>query len=65
MKYKNLNDLVLHSSSSRKYLLSLPVQMQMQVHKYGKYIHTAADLHNHAEMLQKYNNSVEISNMLL
>lgn len=45
MKYKTLQDLLFHSSSTREYFLSLPVSTQLALHEYNASIHTAADLH--------------------
>lgn len=53
MKYADLQDLINHSSSTRQYFLTLPVPLQLVLHKYGSYIHTAADVHFYADSLQK------------
>lgn len=53
MKYNDLQDLISHSSSTRQYFLSLPVALQSALHEHNAYIHTAADLHLRADMLQK------------
>lgn len=52
MKYKDLQELISHSSSTRRYFLSLPVTLQLTLHKCGAYIHTAADLHLQADILR-------------
>lgn len=54
MKYKNLQDLISHSSSTRQYFLSLPVSLQLALHEYNSNIHTAADLHLQADIIRKY-----------
>lgn len=54
MKYNNLQDLLSHSSSTRRYFLSLPVPLQLALHEYNDYICTAADLHIKADIIQKY-----------
>lgn len=59
MKYNNLQDLISHSSSSRRYFLSLPVSLQLALHAHGEYICTATDLHLRADMLEKYNHAVK------
>lgn len=53
MKYDNLQELLSHSSSSRQYFLSLPVSMQLALHRHNCIIHTAADLHFYVNALQK------------
>ena len=45
MKYRNLQELISGSTSSRAYFLSLPVDMQMSLHEYGDYIYSAEELH--------------------
>ncbi len=55
MKYENLQDLITKSSSTRQYFLSLPVSLQIALHKRDAYIHTAAELHFHADILRKTN----------
>lgn len=61
MKYKDLQDLISHSSSTRKYFLSLPVSMQSALHEHNCYIHTAADLHICADLIEKYDSAVKNS----
>lgn len=59
MKYKDLQDLILHSSSTRKYFTSLPVPLQIALHEQNDYIFTAAQLHLRADLIQKYNHAVK------
>lgn len=54
MKYIDLHDLISHSSTTRQYFLSLPVPLQLALHEYNTYIHTAADLHYCADIVQQY-----------
>ncbi len=61
MQYNNLQDLIYNSSSSRKYFLSLPVHMQIELHERNNYIHTSAGLHAHVEAIERYNHAVLIS----
>ena len=61
MTYKNLHDLIFSSSSSMRYFLSQPVEMQLQLHSQNEYIHSAAELHLQVELLGKWNRAVEIS----
>lgn len=55
MQFTNLQELIQISSSSRQYLLSLPVSIQMQLHEQNDFIHTQYDLRRNAEYLMKYN----------
>lgn len=61
MYYNDLQELINHSSSSRRYFLSLPVAMQLSLHEQNAYIHTSAELHLRADMLEKYQHAVDIS----
>ena len=53
MAYPDLNALIHHSASTRQYFLSLPVEMQMELHLHNDSIHTAAQLRLRAERLEK------------
>lgn len=53
MKYRNLQDLILHSSTTRQYFLSLPVPLQLALHEQNSYIRTAADLHFYADRMKQ------------
>lgn len=64
MRYDNLHDLVTSSGSSRSYFLSLPVEMQLQLHEHNDYIHSAADLHSRVNLIQKHNKAVALSDCL-
>ena len=48
MKYRDLQDLIKNSRSSRAYFLSLPVESQLRLHQQNRYIHTAEELHRQA-----------------
>ena len=54
MKYKNLKELICSSSSSRNYLLSLPVPVQIRLHEQDKFIHTQFELRKNAKHILKY-----------
>lgn len=43
------------------YFLSLPVEMQLALHKYDQYIHTAAELHFYAKAIEDYNHHICLS----
>ena len=45
MQYSSLHELIKNSQSSRKFFLSLPVEIQYKLHEQNQYIHTASDLH--------------------
>lgn len=55
MLYRNLNDLLNHSASSRQYFLSLPVEMQLQLHQYNDCICHLHQLHQYVYLLSKNN----------
>lgn len=61
MRYENLNQLVRESSSSRRYFLSLPVDMQLKLHTHNDYIHTADELHRRTDEILKYERQVQLS----
>lgn len=65
MQYKNLDELISGSSSSRKYFLSLPVSMQLSLHEQNDYIHSASDLHSRAEAIERNERAIKISRLLL
>lgn len=54
MPYENLEALIDKSQSSRRYFLSLPIRMQMELHAQSDWIHSAAQLHKHSRALQDY-----------
>ncbi len=64
MQYTDLNDLVMKSSSTRKYFLSLPVEIQMQLHEHNKFIHSAAQLRTQVDLVEKHNRAAAISDSL-
>ncbi len=49
MKYDSLNDLIYQSSSSRKYFLSLPVNIQLMLHEQNNSIHSLYELKRNAK----------------
>lgn len=61
MYYDNLQHLIAHSASSRQFLLSLPVSLQLALHEYSDRIHTAAELHRYADTLPHYLHAVAVS----
>lgn len=61
MRYDNLHDLIYNSSSTRKYFLSLPVEMQMSLHKHNDYIHTAQELHYMVGVIENYEYHCKLS----
>ena len=54
MQFANLQELIQVSSSSRQYLLSLPITIQMQLHEQNEFIHSLYELRRNAEHLMKY-----------
>ena len=61
MKYDSLNHLVRESGSTRRYFLSLPVEMQIELHEHNDYIHTAAELHRRVDAIETHNRQVQLS----
>lgn len=60
MQYDNLQSLIRNSSSSRKYFLSLPVDMQMELHRQNEYIHSAQQLHSLVYSIDNMNQKLKI-----
>ena len=50
---QNLHELLNKSSSTRKYFLSLPVEVQMDVHQFNDTIKTAEQLHRYVDTANK------------
>lgn len=63
MRYRNLQELISHSASSRQYFLSLPVSVQQTLHERDQFIHSAADLHAHVHAARQYEHAVKNSGM--
>ena len=51
--FSNLQTLLRQSSSSRQFLLSLPVGIQLRLHERSQFIHTQQELRRHAAFLQQ------------
>lgn len=64
MPYMDLHELIANSSSARQYFLSLPVELQLQLHGHPQQIHSAAQLHIQAGLLERHNHAVAISDSL-
>ncbi len=64
LQYTNLHDLILGSSSTRRYFLSLPTDMQMQLHEYNDLIHSAAELHAQVGLIDRYRHAVAIADSM-
>lgn len=54
--YQNLSALLMGSTSTRTYFVSLPVWLQIQLHEKHNTIRTAAQLHHVADILLKQKN---------
>lgn len=61
LHYTDLEALIAHSSSTRAYFLSLPVEAQLRLHEHGACIHSAAGLHRYAAQLEHHERAVRIS----
>ena len=60
MAYPDLHSLLQSSGSTRRYFLSLPVSTQMELHEFNASIHTAAQLHQWADRLEKYHHQLTL-----
>lgn len=60
MKYRNLHDLLQHSSSSRSFFVSLPVELQCKLHEHNDYVHTAAELRARAEAVEAHQRLMDL-----
>ena len=49
---ENLQELIRRSSSTRRFFLSQPVEMQMALHRYGDEIHTAQELRRYMGLVE-------------
>jgi len=56
LQYHHLQSLIEHSSSSRQYFLSLPIDIQLQLHQHNDAIHTLHQLHQYVIYLQHTKN---------
>ncbi len=61
MKYGDLQQLIRESSSTRRYFLSLPVEMQIELHSQNAYICTAEALHRRVGELEVQHKQIELS----
>lgn len=61
MKYNNLHELLMHSSSSRRYFINLPVTMQLALHKHNNFIHSAHELHMRIDAINAQQRALALS----
>lgn len=61
LRYQNLHELFYHSSSSRRYFLSLPIPLQLRVSEHAADIHTAADLREIVRLVEKHDRAIMLS----
>ena len=59
--YRDLQQLLQNSTSSRAYFLSLPVSMQLRLHSMASQIHTAEQLHQTATMQAQWEHLAHLS----
>ena len=64
MKYNTLADMISKSSCSRKYFLSLPVDVQIELHKRNDYIHSLQELHRNADNIRQLSGITQHSSEL-
>ncbi len=60
MYYENLQQLIRNSNSTRRYFLSLPVEVQMDLHGLDADIHSAQELHQQVYALQNYRRHLQL-----
>ena len=65
MQYNNLKSLLENSSGSRTFFFSLSDPIRERVQESGEYIHSASELRLYADLIEKYNRAVKISEMPL
>lgn len=53
MQFHDLKQLLQNSSSSRRYFLTLPVELQLEIHQYNHHIHNLHQLHQYVDYLKK------------
>lgn len=53
MPSRNLHELLIQSSSTRAYFLTLPVSRQMALHRQSEHIRTAQELRLYARFLEQ------------
>lgn len=64
MKYNTLADMINKSSCSRKYFLSLPVEVQIELHKRNNDIHSLHELHRNADNIKQLSEITQHSSEL-
>lgn len=64
MYYSNLTALVASSKSAGRFFFSLPVAAQTQLADCGTLIHTAAELHLYANLVEKHMQAVRLADSL-
>ncbi|MCH5298909.1 MAG: hypothetical protein J1E96_04010 [Ruminococcus sp.] len=61
MKYKDLTQLISDSASSRRFFLSLPVEMQLSLHSRNDSVHTAEELREMVHSINRENHYLDLS----
>lgn len=51
MQYSNLTQLLSDSADSRKFFMNLPIDLQLELHKYNDSVRTSRELRDMAETL--------------
>lgn len=60
-KPTDLSGLIDHSSSTRQYFLSLPVETQMLLHQSGREIRNAQQLRRYVDLLERHNRFLAVT----
>lgn len=53
MQYNNLTQLLSDSADSRRYFMNLPVELQLELHKYNDSVRTSRELRDMVESLNQ------------
>ena len=53
MGYKNLTELLSDCKDSRRYFMNLPVEMQLELHKYNDSVRTSGELRDKVEAINR------------
>ena len=62
--YRNLHELISSSKGTREYFLSLAPEKQLDIAKFGDFIHTAAELRLCVSRLDSHTKAVSLSDSL-
>ena len=64
MLYNDLRELLNSSMSTRTYFMSLPVELQISLHKQNEFIHSAEQLRRQVDLTRSFEHAEMISDSL-